>query len=65
MESYEISAGNLLWLGYFKFTLHHPLGTARTVTFRSEVIDGDTPSCWNISHVEEQLQTKKREGKGK
>jgi hypothetical protein len=51
-------------LGYLKFTLHHSLGIARTVTFRSEVIDGDTPSCWNISHIEEQWQTKKRERKG-
>jgi len=50
-------------LGYLKFTLHHSLRTARTVTFRSEIIDGDTPSCWNISHIEEKWQTKKREKK--
>jgi len=52
-------------LGYLKFTLHHSLGTARRVTFRSEVIDGDTPSCWDVSHNEEQWQAKKREIKGR
>jgi len=52
-------------LGYLKFILHRSLGTARTVTFRSEVIDGDTPSCWDISHIDKQWQAKKREIKGR
>jgi len=47
-------------LGYLKFTLHLSLGTARTVTLRSEVINGDKPSCWDISHIEEQWQAKKQ-----
>jgi hypothetical protein len=52
-------------LSYLKFTLHHSLETAWTVIFRSEVIDRDMPSCWNISHIEEKWQTKKRERKGR
>jgi len=55
-EVEEICCG----LGYLKFTLYHSLGTARTVTLRSEVRDGDTPSCWNISHIEGHWQAKKR-----
>jgi hypothetical protein len=50
-------------LGYLKIALCQSLITARTVTFRSEILDGGTPCWWNISQFEEHWQTKKREEK--